>query len=174
MSLKFNPPSVETCHCTVGDGEPVAAAVKVAMTPSQIVLSFGFVVTAGGTSTVSVAAVVVAVLHVFVKTARYCLPLSAVTAVKLEEVLVAPPMSLKFSPPSIDTCHCTVGVGEPLAAAVNVASVLSQTVLLPGLAVTDGVVFTVSVAAVVVAVLHELVKTARYCLPLSAAAVVKL
>src|SRR5687767_8288772 len=169
MSLKFKPPSVETCHCTVGAGEPLAAAVKVASAPSHTVLLLGFVVTPGAAPSGSVAAVVAAVLHTLVKTARYCLPLSAATVVKLYVVFVAPPISLKFNPPSVESCHCTVGAGEPLAAAVKVAIAPSQTVLLFGFVVTAGGVLTVSVAAVVVAVPHELVNTARYCSPLSAA-----
>ena len=34
MLVKVVPPSVETCHCTVGVGLPVAAAVKVAGWPA--------------------------------------------------------------------------------------------------------------------------------------------
>ena len=76
--------------------------------------------------TVSVAALVVAVLQEFVKTARYCLPLSADVAVKVSVVEVAPGMSLNGPP--LDTCHCTVGAGVPLAAAVKVAVAPLQTV----------------------------------------------
>ena len=70
--------------------------------------------------------------------------------------------------------HCTVEVGVPLAAAVKVAVAPATTVVLAGCVVTAGAEFTVSVAAVVVAVPTEFVNTARYCLPLSPAAAVKL
>ena len=40
-------------------------------------------------------------------------------------VAVAPAMSVKLAPPFALTCHCTVGVGLPVAAAVNLASVVS-------------------------------------------------
>ena len=40
---------------------------------------------------------------------------------KLYVVLVAPAMSDQLDPPLVLTCHCTVGVGLPEAAAVNVA-----------------------------------------------------
>jgi hypothetical protein len=36
-------------------------------------------------------------------------------------VAVAPPMSFQLPPPFVLTCHCTVGVGFPLAPAVKVA-----------------------------------------------------
>ena len=73
------------------------------------------------------------------------------------------------------TCHCTVGAGVPEAAAVKLTDVPALTVWLLGLVVTTGgaEVTTVNVAAVVVAVLAELVKTARYMLPDCAAVGVK-
>ena len=45
--LKVAPPSVENCHCTVGVGVPVAAAVNVAVWPAFNVTSVGFNVMAG-------------------------------------------------------------------------------------------------------------------------------
>ena len=74
-------------------------------------------------------------------------------------------------PPSVDTCHCTVGVGLPEAAAVNVAVAPAVTVAFAGCVVTVGAKSTVSVAAVVVAVPCELVNTARYWVPFWAAVV---
>ena len=71
--------------------------------------------------TVSVAAVVVAVPAEFVNTARYRFPFCVDAAVKLSVVEVAPERLLNVIPPSVLTCHCTVGVGEPLAPAVKVA-----------------------------------------------------
>ena len=65
------PPLVLTCHCTVGAGVPVAAAVKVTGWPAVTVWLIGLVVTTGAALTVSVAAVVVAVPTLLVKTARY-------------------------------------------------------------------------------------------------------
>ena len=69
------PPSVLTCHCTVGVGLPLAAAVKVAVWPALTVSLLGLLVTAGAKSTVSVAGVVVALRPaVLLKTASYWSP----------------------------------------------------------------------------------------------------
>ena len=154
------PLSVETCHCTVAFVPSVE--VNVAVLPGHTVRFAGEVGEGAEVVTVSVAAVVVAVPQLFVKTARYFLPLSAEPAVKLYVVEVAPLILVKVFPPSVETCHCTVGVGVPLAAAVNVAIVFWHTFLSVGFVVTAGAVLTVSVAAFVVAVFTELVKTARY------------
>ena len=62
------------------------------------------------------------------------------------------------------TCQITVGVGVPLAAAVNVACCPAVTVRFEGFWVTtgaEGPEVTVSVATVVVAVPAELVNLAR-------------
>src|SRR5438034_17779 len=106
MSLNVMPPSVESCHCTVGAGEPLAAAVKVTGVPAHTFWSVGFVVTSGRVSTVSVAALVVAEPQLLLKTARYCLPLSAGAVVKVSVGEVAPMMSVNGPP--LETCHCTV------------------------------------------------------------------
>ena len=66
--------------------------------------------------TVSVAAVVVAVLQGFVNTARYWRPVCDGVGVIVRVVLVSPGISGKVAPPSVLTCHCTLGVGVPLAA----------------------------------------------------------
>ena len=71
--------------------------------------------------TVSVAPVVVAVPAEFVNTAWYWFPFCDKAVVKLSVVEVAPGMLLNVTPPSVLTCHCTVGVGEPVAAALKVA-----------------------------------------------------
>ena len=62
-------PLVLTCHLTVGTGEPLAAALKLAFDPAVTVLLVGCVVTAGIVCTVNVAAVVVTLLAAFVKMA---------------------------------------------------------------------------------------------------------
>src|SRR5258708_22903532 len=115
------PPLVENCHCTVGVGAPLAAAVNTAVPPAFTVTSAGFCVITGPAVTVSVAAVVVPLPTVLVNTARYWLPFCDAEAVKLSVVDVAPAMLVNVAPPFVLTCHCTVGVGFPLAAAVNVA-----------------------------------------------------
>ena len=56
------------------------------------------------------------------------MPLFEVDAVKVYGDEVAPLMFVKVKPPSVDTCHCRVGAGNPLAAALNDAVALSQTV----------------------------------------------
>jgi hypothetical protein len=71
--------------------------------------------------TVSVAAVVVAVPPEFVNTARYRFPFCDKAVAKLRVVEAAPETLLNVAPPSVLTCHCTVGVGVPVAAAVKLA-----------------------------------------------------
>ena len=60
-----------------------AAATNEVDVPLHEVVLLGFVVTCGALVTVRVAAVVVAVPQLFVKTARYCFALSVVATVKL-------------------------------------------------------------------------------------------
>src|SRR6266571_468058 len=52
---------------------------------------------------------------------------------------VAPEISVNVAPPSVLTCHCTVGAGVPVAAALNDADCPDVTVRLEGDAVTDSV-----------------------------------
>jgi hypothetical protein len=74
-----------------------------------------------GEFTVKVAAAVVAGPTEFVNTARYSFPFCDEALVKLKVVEVAPETLPNVTPLSVLTCHCTVGVGEPVAAAVKVA-----------------------------------------------------
>ena len=102
------------------------------------------------------------------KTARYWLPVCATSVGTKDSVgAVAPAILLKDAPPSVLSCHCTVGVGLPLAAAVNVAVWPAVTVWLVGWVVITGACpcVTVRVAALLVAVPRKLVNTARYSLP---------
>jgi hypothetical protein len=71
--------------------------------------------------TVRVAVLVVAVPAEFVNTAWYWLPFCDKVVAKLRVVEVAPGRMLKVAPLSVLTCHCTVGVGEPVAATLKVA-----------------------------------------------------
>ena len=155
-------PSVLCCHCTVGAGLPLAAAVNVAVAPAATLILAGLVVIAGAKFTVSVAAVVVAEPRVLVNTARYRFPFCAAATADTDKVVEVAPETLLNVTPSVLTCHCTVGVGTPLAAAVKVAVAPAFTVVLDGLVVMSGPAVTVSVAAVVVAELTLLVKVARY------------
>ncbi len=99
--------------------------------------------TTGAESTVSVAAVVVAEPKLLVKTARYSLPLWPAVVTMLSVVDVAPATLAKVEPPFVLTCHCTVGAGVPLAAAVNVAVWPALTASLTGFVVTTGAESTV-------------------------------
>jgi hypothetical protein len=114
--------------------------------------------------TVNVAFVVVALPATFVNTAWYSLPFIATVVPRMVSVVdVAPDKFVNVPPPLVLTCHCTVGVGEPDAAAVNVAVAQAVTVTFVGLVVIVGAVFpafTVKVAFVVVALPAALVKTA--------------
>src|SRR5580698_9349190 len=97
--------------------------------------------TAAGGLTINVAALLVAVPTVLVNTASYSFPLSVVVvSVIVRVVEVAPLMAVQVFPPSVDTDHCTVGVGVPLAAAVKVALSPAVTVWLAGWVVTAGAV----------------------------------
>jgi hypothetical protein len=79
--------------------------------------------------TFKVAAFEVAEPAEFVKTAWYILPFcDALTDETVSVVAVGPLMLLQEDPPSVLTCHWTVGVGSPLAAALNVALAPAQTV----------------------------------------------
>lgn len=60
-------------------------------------------------------------------------------AVNVRVVEVAPGRSVKVVPPSVLTCHCTVGAGDPVAAALNEAVCPEVTVRLVGEDVTDRV-----------------------------------
>jgi hypothetical protein len=124
MELKVAPESVETSHCTVGVGDPVAAELKLAISVAVTMTLEGLVVTEGGLDvsvTVKSAAVVVALPAALENTASYWLPFSAVVLEKLNVVEVAPGMELKVTPALVETFHCTVGVGDPVAAAMKVA-----------------------------------------------------
>jgi hypothetical protein len=141
MVVYDTPPFVLTCHCTVGVGLPDVATVNVAVDPAVTVVLDGCVVTEGAKFTVSVAAVVVpAVPTPFEKTAWYWLPfMDAVTAVSVSVVEVAPLIFVN-APPPVLTCHCAVGAGLPLAAAVNITLDPAVTVWLAGFVVTAGAV----------------------------------
>src|SRR5579871_2272112 len=139
MFVNVAPPLVLTCHCTVGVGLPLAAAVNVAVDPALTLWLVGFVVTVGAKFTVIVAAVVVADPLVLVNTARNFVPFCpAVTFGTVNVVVVAPATLLNVAPPSVENCHCTVGVGLPLAAAMNVAVCPAFTVESVGFVVITG------------------------------------
>ena len=89
------------------------------------------------------------------------MPFCAAAAVNDNVGDVAPATLVKFTP-SVLCCHCTVGVGVPLAAAVKVAGDPLATLMLAGLVVITGPAVTVNVAAVVVAEPDVFVNIARY------------
>ena len=98
--------------------------------------------------TVNVATVVVALPAELVKTARYRSPLSAEVGVNASVSAAAPGTSVKVVPPSLLTCHCTVGAGTPDAAATNDTGLPALTVWLVGLVVTVKPSVIVTLAAV--------------------------
>jgi hypothetical protein len=79
-----------------------------------------------------VALVELVLATLLVNTARYWFPLSPEAAVKLKVVFVAPEISFQLVPPLVLTCHWTVGVGLPVAAAVKLAVAPELTVELLG------------------------------------------
>ena len=93
----------------------------------------------GGVFTVNVALVVGTLLpQLLLNRARYRLPLSAAVVVNVKLVLVAPALSVKLIPPSVLTCHWTVGAGLPLAVAVKLADPPAHKLRFAGLVVTVG------------------------------------
>ncbi len=141
MSVQIAPPSALRCQRTVGAGVPVAAAVNVATAPACTLWLAGCVVTTGAlvaAVTVSSAGFVAADPAVFVNTARKRVPWSACAVVNAYDTAVAPEMSAHVAPPSVLTCHRTVGAGVPDAAAVNVATAPACTLWLAGCSVTTG------------------------------------
>ena len=73
----------------------------------------------------------------FLQTARNWCPSSPATALNVYGLAFAPGMSLHIAPPSVLTCHCTVGTGKPPAAEVKDVFVPAQTFWEFGLVVTD-------------------------------------
>ena len=79
----------------------------------------------------SVAALLVAVPAEFVNTASYSLPFSAGVVRGDRQRVRRRTASIgrdHVVPPSVETCHCTVGAGVPDADAVNVAVAPAVTV----------------------------------------------
>ena len=112
------------------------------MDPTSAVVATGDWVTCGATPvTVRLAAVVVAEPSELVNTARNSSPESARAAVPVSVVAVAPEMFVNVEPPSVDTCHCTVGFGVPEPAAVNEYGCAAGTVVSCGCWVTCGTDF---------------------------------
>ena len=95
---------------------------------------------------------------VFVYTARYLVPVGVVGVVTTVSVFVWLPASVvsavQVVPPSVESCHCTVGVGVPVAAAVKVAVPPAVTDWLAGEVVTAGGATMGTAASVFVGALH--------------------
>jgi len=172
--VNVEPPSVDCCHWTVGAeqlGGVEAAAVNVAAPGAVTVTSVGWVVTLGATHaglTVSVAALLFVEPAAFANTARYRLPDNAVLVGEIVNVVdVAPERLVNVVPPSVDTCHCTVGaeqLGGVEPAAVKVTAAGAVTVTLAGCVVMLGAThagLTVSVAALLFVEPPAFVNTAR-------------
>jgi len=98
-------------------GLPDAAAVKVAADRGSTTRLVGCAVTAAGVPTVRAAAAVGVEPWLLVKTARYSLRSVASVAFATDSVsVVAPPSAVSLDqvcPPSVETCHCTVGSACP-------------------------------------------------------------
>ena len=97
--------------------------------------------TPGAVVTVSLAAWLVALPAALVKTARYSVPLStSAVAGVVKLALVAPAIGAHVLPALPLFSHCTVGVGVPVADAVNVAVVGMTTLASAGCCVMLGAV----------------------------------
>ena len=100
----------------------------------------------GAVFTVRVATAELVLPQVLENTARNWLLLCDALAGKLNGLDAAPGMLV--NPLPLLACHCSVGVGKPLPAAVNDTRAPVQTLLLSGSMVTAGAVLTVNVATV--------------------------
>src|SRR5471032_2666594 len=102
MLVQLWPESVETCHCTLGAGEPEAAALNETESPVGTSWPAGCCVTTGPPPTtpltVSVAFVVSWVPSTFVNRARNSSPLRTGLARKLSVGDVAPARLLQLAP----------------------------------------------------------------------------
>lgn len=123
-------------NVTVPVGVPVVeltVAVNVTACPNTV----GFLedvtaVVAPAVFTFKVAAPDVTEPEELVNTARYWLPFCDMLALNVSVVEVAPGTSVNVTPPSVLTCHCTVGAGEPVAAALKDADCPDVTVRFDG------------------------------------------
>ena len=86
--------------------------------------------------TVNSAAFEFAVPALLLHTARYCLLLSVMATANVNVALVAPVMFVHVVP--LPDCHCTVGVGVPLAADVKLTLSPAHFVCDTGCVVTPG------------------------------------
>jgi hypothetical protein len=125
LSTKRHALNPVTARAGVPDEEEVAAACTVGTAVAGVM--------------VMVAALLVAVPPALVKTALTSQPFTrAVRDDAVSEGEVAPERLAQVLPPSIEYCHCTVGVGMPLAPAVNVRVPPDGTDWLVGWVVTAG------------------------------------
>ena len=81
-------------------------------------------------------------------------------AVKLNGLLVAP--GILVNPLPLLACHCNVGTGNPLPAAVNDTTAPAQTFVLTGFVLTAAAILIVSVATAEVVLPQALANTVRY------------
>jgi hypothetical protein len=157
--MLVNAPPLLACHCSAGTGVPPATDVNDTTAPAQTFVLTGFAVTTARVLTVKVATAEVMLPQVLENTARYWLLLCEALTVKLNGLLVAPGMLVKLPP--LLACHCNVGAGVPLAAAVNDTTVPVQALVLSGSVVIRRLLI-VSVATAEVLLPHVLENTARY------------
>ncbi len=118
---------MDTCHCTVGVGVPVAAAVKVAVPPTRAVWSVGWVLICGWVGALTVtAAVSVAPLSVCVaRTVTVPVGAAAGAVYRPDEVtvpLAAPPSTLHTTGP-VAFWRVAVNCWVPPTGSVAVAGV---------------------------------------------------
>jgi len=178
MLVQVTPASVLCCHCTVGEGTPLAAAVKVAVAGATTVTSTGCSVMLGGTGaglTVSWAPLLVAsgftpLLAMALKTA----PLQPIgTAVSVSDALPAPATLAPVHAPLACApstrvmpliSHWIVGAGVPVAATVKLTAWPAVIVCESGWVVNAGATgagFTVSSATLLVTLPALLLTTTR-------------
>ena len=157
--MLVNPPPLSACHCNVGAGVPLAAALNDTTAPAQTFVLSGFVVTVE-LLIVSVATLEVVLPQALENTARNWLLLCVTLEVKLSGLIVAPGMLV--NPPPLSACHCNVGAGKPLPAAVNDTSAPAQAFVLTGFVLTVAAILIVSVATAEVVLPQVLENTARY------------
>jgi|SRR5579863_3179864 len=139
MLLHVAPPSTESCHWTLGAGEPDAEAVNAALVPlaadtlaGLVRIATAMIAGEAALCTFKSAGAVVTDPLLLLKTARYSQPLWLGAAAKTRVSEVAPGIGAQRRPRSSETCQCTLGFGLPRAAAARLTVAPTATVAFDG------------------------------------------
>ena len=129
--MSVNGPPVEICHCTVGAGYPPAAAVKVALVPTQTACVTGLVVTTGASLTVSV---------------KSCDAGDPTPFVAVKVIEYVPPLPAAGVPPSTNPLNVTPFGSGPLSTIVGAGKPVAMTGKPPFVPTVNVVLFALVIA----------------------------